>query len=176
LHTAFPFTLLVSEAVTEATLLECFKQLGGQVLRPHTAVGIEQDDSTVVVTFANGPPMRAKIVVGADGAHSTVRKQLGIKSKRNNMGASYTLADVHPSGGVPNDELVIYFSLAGYMVVLIIRCLRFGAPHDSPATRSTRRRAPGSSLRVSSAPTPELPDMFIAASTRVIAARSQTTP
>ncbi|MGA8506113.1 MAG: FAD-dependent monooxygenase [Candidatus Sulfotelmatobacter sp.] len=117
LHTAFPFTLLVSQAVTEATLLERFKQLGGQVLRPHTAVGIEQDDASVVVTFGDGPPMRAKIVVGADGAHSTVREQSGINSRRSNTGASYALADVHLSGGVPNNELVVYFSPAGHMVV-----------------------------------------------------------
>jgi 2-polyprenyl-6-methoxyphenol hydroxylase-like FAD-dependent oxidoreductase len=52
LHTAFPFTLLVSQAVTEATLLERLKQLGGRVLRPMTATRVEQDDSSVIVTFA----------------------------------------------------------------------------------------------------------------------------
>lgn len=118
LRTAFPFTLLVSQAVTEATLLERFKQLGGRVLRPLTATRVEQDEATVTVTFADGQRIKAKFVVGADGVHSTVRGQIGIESERDNTGASYSLADVHLTGGVPDDELVVYFSPAGHMVVL----------------------------------------------------------
>jgi 2-polyprenyl-6-methoxyphenol hydroxylase-like FAD-dependent oxidoreductase len=79
---------------------------------------VEQDDSSATVTFADGDQICAKIVVGADGVHSTVREQCGIQSKRNDSGASYTLADVHLSGGVPDDELVVYFSPAGHLVVL----------------------------------------------------------
>lgn len=118
LPTAFPFTLLVSQAVTEALLLERFKQLGGKVLRPLTVTAIRQDNSGVSVDFANGEPMRAFLVVGADGVHSIVREQAQIASARENAGASYSLADVHLTGGVPNDELVVYFSSAGHLVVL----------------------------------------------------------
>lgn len=118
LRTAFPFTLLVSQAVTEEILLERFKQLGGRVLRPLTATRVEQDEARVTVTFADGRQMCARFVVGADGVHSTVREQVGIESQRDDTGASYTLADVHLNGGVPDDELVVYFSPAGHMVVL----------------------------------------------------------
>ncbi len=118
LPTAFPFTLLVSQAVTESVLLERLKQMRGEVLRPYTVTGVDQDDSGVDVTFADGQTMRAKFVVGADGVHSTVREQAQIHSERNNRGASYSLADVHLKGGVPDDELVVYFSSAGHLVVL----------------------------------------------------------
>jgi 2-polyprenyl-6-methoxyphenol hydroxylase-like FAD-dependent oxidoreductase len=37
---------------------------------------------------------------------------------RTGADASYTLADVHLAGGVPDDELVVYFSPAGHLVVL----------------------------------------------------------
>lgn len=118
LPTAFPFTLLVSQAVTEALLLQRFKQLGGKVLRPQTVVGVQQDNSAVTVTLENGEQMRASLLVGADGVHSVVREQARITSSRDNSGASYSLADVHLSGGVPDDELVVYFSSAGHLVVL----------------------------------------------------------
>lgn len=118
LGAVFPFTLLVSQAVTEQTLLDCLQRLGSHVLRPLTATHVEQDDSSVAVFFEGGQQMKAKFVVGADGVHSTIRGQAGIASKRDDSGASYTLADVHLSGGVPDDELVVYFSPAGHMVVL----------------------------------------------------------
>jgi 2-polyprenyl-6-methoxyphenol hydroxylase-like FAD-dependent oxidoreductase len=118
LPTAFPFTLLVSQSVTEALLLERFKQLGGKVLRPLAVTGVQQDNSAVTVTLENGEQMRASLLVGADGVHSVVREQAQITSSRDNSGASYSLADVHLTGGVPDDELVVYFSSAGHLVVL----------------------------------------------------------
>jgi 2-polyprenyl-6-methoxyphenol hydroxylase-like FAD-dependent oxidoreductase len=118
LPTAFPYTLLVSQAVTEEVLLERLKQLGGRVLRPWTLTRLEQDTSVTTAIFEDGKQIRAKFVIGADGAHSTVREQAGISSKRDEAGASYTLADVHLTGGVPDDEVVVYFSPAGHLVVL----------------------------------------------------------
>ncbi len=118
LPTTFPYTLLVSQSVTEEVLLERLKQLGGRVLRPWTLTRLEQDTSVTTAIFADGKQIRAKFVIGADGVHSTVREQAGISSKRDEAGASYTLADVHLTGGVPDDELVVYFSPAGHLVVL----------------------------------------------------------
>jgi 2-polyprenyl-6-methoxyphenol hydroxylase-like FAD-dependent oxidoreductase len=81
-------------------------------------VGVQQDDSAVTVTLESGEEMRTSLLVGADGVHSVVREQAQIISSRDDSGASYSLADVHLSGGVPNDELVVYFSSAGHLVVL----------------------------------------------------------
>jgi 2-polyprenyl-6-methoxyphenol hydroxylase-like FAD-dependent oxidoreductase len=118
LPTAFPYALLVSQAVTEAVLLERVKELGGSVRRPLTMTKLEQDASGVTVTFADGSRTRALIVIGADGAHSTTRKQAGIDISARSASASYSLADVHLTGGVPDDELIVYFSPAGHLVVL----------------------------------------------------------
>jgi 2-polyprenyl-6-methoxyphenol hydroxylase-like FAD-dependent oxidoreductase len=118
LPTEFPYTLLVSQAVTEAVLLERLKELGGHVLRPWTLTRLEQDETAATAIFADGKQIRAAFVVGADGVHSTVREQAGIASDREKTGASYTLADVHLTGGAPDDELVVYFSSAGHLVVL----------------------------------------------------------
>src|SRR5437899_12218466 len=88
------------------------------MLRPWTLTRLEQDTSVTTAIFADGKQIRAKFVIGADGVHSAVREQAGITSKRDEAAASYTLADVHLTGGVPDDELVVYFSPAGHLAVL----------------------------------------------------------
>ncbi|WP_248964224.1 FAD-dependent oxidoreductase [Sphaerisporangium perillae] len=47
LPTAYPYTLMISQEVTEAVLLERLTELGGRVLRPYTATSIEQDGEGV---------------------------------------------------------------------------------------------------------------------------------
>jgi len=118
LRTRFPYALLVSQAVTESVLLERLKDLGGRVLRPYTATQLTQDTDYATVRFSNGEQVRAKYVVGADGVHSTIREQAKIRFTYTGEEASYALADVHSTGGVPDNELVVYFSPAGHLVVL----------------------------------------------------------
>jgi 2-polyprenyl-6-methoxyphenol hydroxylase-like FAD-dependent oxidoreductase len=116
LPTAYPYTLLVSQAVTESVLLTRLQQLGGRVLRPYTLTGLDQDRSGVTATFAGGEQLRARYVVGADGTHSTVRDQAGIGFPASATGASYALADVHLSGGLPTDQVAVFFAPAGQLV------------------------------------------------------------
>jgi 2-polyprenyl-6-methoxyphenol hydroxylase-like FAD-dependent oxidoreductase len=116
LPTAYPYTLLVSQAVTEAVLLKRLHQLGSEVLRPYTLTSLDQDGTAVTARFADGGQVRARYLVGADGMHSTVRDQAGIGFPASASGLSYSLADVHLSGGVPADEVAVYFSPKGQLV------------------------------------------------------------
>src|SRR5579863_3283551 len=65
------------EKVLEARLAE----LGGTVRRGHELIALSQDDDAVTLD-ARGPggayQLRARYLVGCDGAHSLVRKQAGI--------------------------------------------------------------------------------------------------
>jgi 2-polyprenyl-6-methoxyphenol hydroxylase-like FAD-dependent oxidoreductase len=117
LPTRYPYALMVSQAVTESVLLERFVELGGTVLRPRSLIGLTQDDSGVTVTLDDGHQLRARYVVGADGMHSTVRDSAGIGFSGGSYGESFVLADVRLSGGVPSDEVILYFSPAGMVVV-----------------------------------------------------------
>jgi len=117
LPTAYPYTLMVSQAVTEQVLLQRLVDLGGQVLRPRQLVDLAQDASGATVTLDDGSRLRARYVVGADGMHSTVRERAGIAFSGGSYGESFVLADVHLSGAVPSDEVTLYFSPAGMMVV-----------------------------------------------------------
>jgi 2-polyprenyl-6-methoxyphenol hydroxylase-like FAD-dependent oxidoreductase len=117
LPTVYPYTLLVPQAVTEAVLLQRLNELGGRVLRPYTLTSLDQDPIGVTATFAGGERMRASYVVGADGVHSTVREQTRIGfGDGDEAGASYSLADVHLSGGLPADEVTVFFSPDGQLV------------------------------------------------------------
>ncbi|HEY9028950.1 MAG TPA: FAD-dependent oxidoreductase, partial [Burkholderiaceae bacterium] len=85
LPTAYPYTLMISQAVTERVLLDRLQALGGQVLRPRTLVGLDQDATSATARLSDGGRLRARFVVGADGMHSVVREQVGIPFS----GASY---------------------------------------------------------------------------------------
>jgi 2-polyprenyl-6-methoxyphenol hydroxylase-like FAD-dependent oxidoreductase len=117
LPSRYPYTLMVSQAVTERVLLQRFVDLGGRVLRPRALVDLEQDAHGVTATLDDGSTLRARYVVGADGMHSVVRERSGIAFRGGSYDESFVLADVRLSGGVPSDEVILYFSPAGMVVV-----------------------------------------------------------
>ena len=117
LPTAYPYTLMISQADTEAFLLARLGELGVKVIRPATVVALSQDSDHVTATLADGDRIRARYLVGADGMHSTVRAQADIAFVGSTYEESFVLADVHVTGGVPRDEVTLYFSPAGLVVV-----------------------------------------------------------
>jgi 2-polyprenyl-6-methoxyphenol hydroxylase-like FAD-dependent oxidoreductase len=118
LPTPFPYTLLVSQAVTESILLQRLTELGVRVQRPCELKFLEQDGTCVTATFASGEQIGARYLVGADGMHSSVREQARIGFRTSGSGTSYSLADVHLSGGVPRDEVAVYFSPEDQLVTV----------------------------------------------------------
>ncbi|CDO10001.1 FAD-dependent oxidoreductase [Mycolicibacterium cosmeticum] len=117
LATPYPYTLMISQADTEAYLLERLEELGGKVIRPATVTATTQRADGVEVTFDDGQRMTARYVIGADGMHSTVRERAGIGFTGSTYAESFVLADVRLSGGVPHGEVILYFSPAGLVVV-----------------------------------------------------------
>jgi 2-polyprenyl-6-methoxyphenol hydroxylase-like FAD-dependent oxidoreductase len=108
---------MISQAVTESVLLERFTALGGSVLRPCVVADLVQDGERVTVTLDDGAELSARYVVGADGMHSTVRERAGIGFSGGSYEESFSLADVRLAGGVPHDEVILYFSPAGLVVL-----------------------------------------------------------
>jgi 2-polyprenyl-6-methoxyphenol hydroxylase-like FAD-dependent oxidoreductase len=117
LPTTYPYTLMLSQAVTESVLLKRLTELGGRVLRPCTLIGLDQDDAAVTATFTAGGRVRAAYLVGADGMHSTVREQIKVGFSGATYGESFTLADIRLAAGAPDAEVILYFSPAGMVVV-----------------------------------------------------------
>ncbi|MFI6509917.1 FAD-dependent oxidoreductase [Streptosporangium sp. NPDC050855] len=117
LPTRYPYTLMISQAVTERILLERLVELGGHVARPYRLESLVQDTDGVTARLSGGAVVTAKYLVGADGMRSTVREQAGIAFEGKEYRESFSLADVRLTGGVPDDEVVLFFSPAGLVVV-----------------------------------------------------------
>ncbi|MET8794912.1 FAD-dependent oxidoreductase [Nocardia sp. NPDC004568] len=117
LPSAYPYTLMISQADTEKFILGRLTELGVPVRRPVEVTAVTQDADLVTATLADGEQLRARYLIGADGLHSTVREQAGIGFTGGSYAESFSLADVRVSGGVPKDEVILYFSPAGLVVV-----------------------------------------------------------
>ncbi|MFI6316879.1 FAD-dependent monooxygenase [Nonomuraea sp. NPDC050556] len=78
LDSAHAYLLGIPQPVVNRLLEEHVIEQGGQVRRGRTVTAFEQDAEGVSVTLAGGEQLRARYLIGCDGAHSTVRKLLGV--------------------------------------------------------------------------------------------------
>ncbi|HZX06343.1 NAD(P)/FAD-dependent oxidoreductase [Kribbella sp.] len=117
LPTAYPFVAMIPQPVTEQVLLERLQELGGSVLRPYAATGLSQTADGVEVTLDSGDVVQAKYAVAADGMHSTIRELAGLRMPGNTLELSLSLVDVRVAGGLPTDEVGLYFAADGMLVV-----------------------------------------------------------
>lgn len=117
LPTQYPYTLMLSQADSERLLLERLHELGGDVTRPKTLMGITQDASGVTATFEGGETIRARYLVGADGMHSAVRRQAGIGFTGGEFAESFALADVRVTGEAPGNEVILFYANEGLTVL-----------------------------------------------------------
>ena len=117
LPTAYPFVTMIPQPVTEQVLLERLEELGGSVLRPYAATGLTQSADGAEVTLDNGDVIKAQYVVAADGMNSTIRELAGLRMPGNTLQISCSLVDVRVDGGLPVDEVALYFASAGLLVV-----------------------------------------------------------
>ncbi|OBA81448.1 pentachlorophenol monooxygenase [Mycobacterium sp. 1164966.3] len=117
LPTQYPYTLMISQAVTERLLEERLNELGTEVVRPKSLTGLDQDATGVTATFDDGDAIRARYVVGADGMHSSVREQAGIGFAGGEFAESFALADVRVTGEAPRDEVILFYGKDGLNVL-----------------------------------------------------------
>ena len=81
LETPYPFMLALSQRRTEELIERRATALGVTIWRGHEVTGLRQDDEKVQleVWAPNGPrTIESRFVLGADGAHSSVRRLAGI--------------------------------------------------------------------------------------------------
>src|SRR6201989_3490551 len=94
LPTRFGMVLIVPQSGTEKVLQARAEELGVEIVRGAKVVGLTQGGDGVTVECAGGERVRAAYVVGCDGAHSTVRGQLGIDFVGKQYETHILLADV----------------------------------------------------------------------------------
>lgn len=121
LPTAYPYTLMVPQGTTEQILHDRLIALGGTVHREHEVTAARADTHAVTVDVA-GPAgvrsqVRARYGVGCDGMRSVVREQTGIAFTGARYAQSFVLADVRMDWQLSREEVQLFFSPAGLVVV-----------------------------------------------------------
>ncbi|MGY4860001.1 FAD-dependent monooxygenase [Cryobacterium sp. AP23] len=114
--TRFPFLLFLSQAGTERVLVDRLASAGVGVRRGLTLTGLVQDDSGVTATLESpGVParvVRARYLVGCDGAHSASRRLAGVDFSGRAYPQRFLLADVE-ADGLERDRVHVYLAKAG---------------------------------------------------------------
>lgn len=116
----FPFLLIHSQAKTEALLSEALLSRGIQVERGVELVGIEPGTTNrLKLKKENGETeIEAPIVLAADGAHSTVRSELGIEFPGSEYSEPWKLIDLQLDCPLPPNEANAFLFDHGAMFML----------------------------------------------------------
>ncbi len=95
--------LIISQAEIEAALRDRLAELGGTIEWSRRVTGLDARPDGVSVRLDDGNDVEAGWVVGADGAHSVVRKALAVGFPGVPLVERFLLADVHATLDRPHD-------------------------------------------------------------------------
>ena len=156
LDTPFPFTLMCPQDRTEAILLQRLRALGGDVHRPCDVISIRTRADEVEVQCRNETGVQtllAKWIVGCDGMHSIVRDKAEIPFEGDADEENFILADVAMEWPIERDEVTLFLSENGLMVVAPLPDDHFrivatvaeapSAPSYADVQRILEQRGPG---------------------------------
>jgi 2-polyprenyl-6-methoxyphenol hydroxylase-like FAD-dependent oxidoreductase len=113
----YPMVLIVPQSGTERVLEARAGELGVEIVRGADVVGIDQDGDGVNVALADGDTARAGYVVGCDGAHSAVRRLVGVDFVGKQYETHILLADVRLQRP-PDEPLFGRTSSEGAVIVI----------------------------------------------------------
>jgi len=141
LESPYPCVLLLEQNRTERLLGQHVTNQGVSIDRLVELVSLEQDPAGVNCTLrrADGSEevCRTQFVLGCDGAHSTVRKQLGLNFAGDAFPGVFLLADVHLGCNWPHEEVQIFTGKRGFLAAFPITGSRWRIisrlPDDMPA-------------------------------------------
>lgn len=106
--TRHPYGLALWQNRIEQILVDWVVELEVCFYRGREVTGFAQDDRGVDVELANGPSLRAKVLVGCDGGKSLVRKRAGIDFPGWDASMSFLIAEARmaeePPWGARRDE------------------------------------------------------------------------
>lgn len=108
----YPYVLIVAQSDTEAVLAEHLGGLGVSIERATTLLDFEQDAGGVTARLGRAggevETVRCRFLAGCDGAHSAVRKRLGIEFEGAPYPGQWLLADATLDWEHPQDELAVF--------------------------------------------------------------------
>ena len=118
---ASPRLISMDESDTERMLEQRLEQLGGRVERSTQLLGFRIDGERVIASL-QGPDgiseLETRFLVGADGAHSTVRHEAGIGFAGAAYPQRFLLADLDLDWNLPHDEGHIWIGDDGLVAAI----------------------------------------------------------
>src|SRR5947209_10246031 len=138
LETRYPFVLGVPQDQTERILEERLARLGVRVERSTELVSLAQRESGVSARLHTGDrveELETDWLLGCDGAHSTVREQLGISFAGATYPEHFVLADVKIAGDLDHAEAQVWLQREGALAFFPLpedrwRLIIINAPPD----------------------------------------------
>jgi 2-polyprenyl-6-methoxyphenol hydroxylase-like FAD-dependent oxidoreductase len=122
LDTPYPYALGLPQDVTERVLAEHLEKLGGRLERNVEVARVEphEEDATATLLHADGrwEKVRARYVVGCDGASSAVRIGLGLPFDGISYEERFLMADAKLSWDEPHDNIYLFYGAESFMLVL----------------------------------------------------------
>jgi 4,5-epoxidase len=100
--------LVISQAEIEGALRQRLAELGGSVEWGVGLDAVSQDGDRVTARLSDGSSANAGWLVGCDGAHSSVRKAVGIGFPGVPLGERFLLADVRADLPFPRDGVSVW--------------------------------------------------------------------
>ena len=117
LQTRYPYLLFLDQSITERLMTEHLATLGVAVERGVELTTLTQNAAglSVNVQHADGhvETLHPAWLIAADGAHSLIRKQLGMSFAGRTLEQTFLLADLHADTTWPTDEFHIFASGEG---------------------------------------------------------------
>jgi len=114
--TRFPFMLALPQSDTEAVLEQALNRYGGTVERGVRLENLGQNGEATL----NGATATYDWIVGADGAHSTVRGLAGIEFAGRATGDVFVSVDAFVHNGLPRNDGHYFFFPGGLAVIVAL--------------------------------------------------------
>ncbi|WP_197373510.1 FAD-dependent monooxygenase [Mycolicibacterium baixiangningiae] len=138
---AYPFSLLTPQTETERVLTDRLTGLGVTVDRGAELLALTQSEESVRATLgrADGTEetVEARWVVGADGAHSTVRHLVGTRLQGSFQGERFILGDCDADSDFGTESMFTIFAPQGPVITMPMRNGRhrlMAQVHDAEGT------------------------------------------
>ena len=128
IESAYPFTLMYPQDRTERLLLAALERMGGSVRRPIELLTFQPNESGITATLnRDEAPMviESRWLIGCDGMHSTVREKAGIAFDGAAYEQGFVLADVSMRWPLSREEVSLFYSPQGLVVVAPLPDERF---------------------------------------------------